>query len=1045
MRRRLRQAGEAGHHGVRLIGTTALVLLLLFGAAAWRLSRGPVDLPPLAQRIGAAASRAMPGFRVTVGRATLAWEGFNRGGAPLDFRLSDIRIDGRAGVVAVAISRLRITLAPVALLHGRIAPIRVIATQPAVTIRPAAGAPAPRAALPAAPAALPAPPASLPGPPAALPTRAAQLGRMLAGMARRPQPGRLDFADFRSLTIRRARLRVGAGGPRGQFVTRDGHLRLVRGADGRIGGTAGAEFHHGAALVPLSVTIAGTNRPGRIDAVFGPVDPAAFAPADSLLAGADLPVTIDLGWSDGNAAPGHLTVHVVAGPGAVRVGGSRIRVRAADATAIADGRRLRLIRGSLALGAPGAHGQTAIATGKIALRGPLRGGFTLAFDSMTAADFHDDWPLRLLPNVRRYILKNVRAGTARDGNFEGDFDAAGPGGKLRLRDFSGHLAASGVTLSWFKHAVPMTGLGGTLVFLDKDTLAIDATAGHLGKLGLHGTMLITTLTHHDQNAKVDVSVAGNVADAFAILDGAPLHLAAHGVKFPNAAGRLGAEIDATLPLKKVLHLHDVHIAAAANLTSLKLALPIRGLVLDDGTVALSATLDHLALHGAGDLVGAGVQFAAGMALPDGSFDLTAETTAGRRLLHTLGADPTFWRHGDAPVSVHYRDRDGRGVLGLDADFAPVALALPALDWGKPAGVAGHATFELALRHGRPDGVNALDIVAPGLVLRGHRHGDALIIDNARLKDSSAAGTLTPPSRPGAPWDVVLEGPMLDLAPLLGPARHPTPERSPRAAPPGGTARLPWQVNAGFTRVRLAKTPGAVLGATSIVADGNAGAVGALTAIGALGPVHHARLSFTDTKGVAQVRLTSGDAGALFAASGATTDIAHGTLVITALRRAAITEGRAIVTDFRLRHAPVMAKVLQGLSIYGMPAATSGPGLALTRLTAPFSIAGSVVRLRNGRAFSASLGFTGTGTIDLARKTYDLSGTIVPAYALNALPGKIPVIGKLFSPEKGGGLFAARYTVAGPFADPHIMIDPLAALAPGLLRDIFGIGPPAAAH
>jgi hypothetical protein len=116
-------------------------------------------------------------------------------------------------------------------------------------------------------------------------------------------------------------------------------------------------------------------------------------------------------------------------------------------------------------------------------------------------------------------------------------------------------------------------------------------------------------------------------------------------------------------------------------------------------------------------------------------------------------------------------------------------------------------------------------------------------------------------------------------------------------------------------------------------------------------------------------------------------------------------------------------------------------MQLTRLVAPFSLKGSTISLGGARAYSPSLGFTATGQVELGAKRYNLSGTIVPAYALNTLPGRIPLIGKLFSPEKGGGLFAARYTVDGPFADPHISVDPVSALAPGFIRDLFGIGPP----
>jgi hypothetical protein len=139
-------------------------------------------------------------------------------------------------------------------------------------------------------------------------------------------------------------------------------------------------------------------------------------------------------------------------------------------------------------------------------------------------------------------------------------------------------------------------------------------------------------------------------------------------------------------------------------------------------------------------------------------------------------------------------------------------------------------------------------------------------------------------------------------------------------------------------------------------------------------------------------------------------------------------------------APGFTKILQSLTIYGVPAAASGPGLAFARLVAPFGIANHVLTLTGARAFSSSIGFTAGGTINLASGETDLSTTIIPAYALNTLPGEIPVVGKLFSAEKGGGLFAVRAHITGQLTSPDVTVNPLSALTPGVLRDVFGTAP-----
>ena len=93
---------------------------------------------------------------------------------------------------------------------------------------------------------------------------------------------------------------------------------------------------------------------------------------------------------------------------------------------------------------------------------------------------------------------------------------------------------------------------------------------------------------------------------------------------------------------------------------------------------------------------------------------------------------------------------------------------------------------------------------------------------------------------------------------------------------------------------------------------------------------------------------------------------------------------------------------------------------------------------DARAFSASLGVTASGRLDFGRKLVALNGTIVPAYFFNALPGRIPLIGRLFSPEKGSGLFAANYTLNGSLTNPSMSINPLSALTPGFLRGFFDL-------
>ena len=64
------------------------------------------------------------------------------------------------------------------------------------------------------------------------------------------------------------------------------------------------------------------------------------------------------------------------------------------------------------------------------------------------------------------------------------------------------------------------------------------------------------------------------------------------------------------------------------------------------------------------------------------------------------------------------------------------------------------------------------------------------------------------------------------------------------------------------------------------------------------------------------------------------------------------------------------------------------------------------------------------------------GSIITAYAINSLPGKIPFIGALFKDGEGGGLFGVKYDLTGSPLKPEINFNTLGSIAPGILGNLF---------
>ncbi|WP_068082697.1 AsmA-like C-terminal domain-containing protein [Polycladidibacter stylochi] len=97
---------------------------------------------------------------------------------------------------------------------------------------------------------------------------------------------------------------------------------------------------------------------------------------------------------------------------------------------------------------------------------------------------------------------------------------------------------------------------------------------------------------------------------------------------------------------------------------------------------------------------------------------------------------------------------------------------------------------------------------------------------------------------------------------------------------------------------------------------------------------------------------------------------------------------------------------------------------------------NTIDITRGRLVGTVLGGFVSGTADLKSKRLNMTGTFVPAYAINNLFAKIPIIGFALGGSSDGGLIGVTYKLTGTFTDPVFKINPVSAIAPGIFRKIF---------
>lgn len=126
---------------------------------------------------------------------------------------------------------------------------------------------------------------------------------------------------------------------------------------------------------------------------------------------------------------------------------------------------------------------------------------------------------------------------------------------------------------------------------------------------------------------------------------------------------------------------------------------------------------------------------------------------------------------------------------------------------------------------------------------------------------------------------------------------------------------------------------------------------------------------------------------------------------------------------------------QALTILGIFDAFRGKELNFKTGNIPFILTPqNNLTLKDSVIYGTSLGITFVG--DIINNTLNLTGSIIPAYVVNSLPGRIPIIGNLFKDAQHGGLMGVNYSLNGSISNPQIEFHPLSSIAPGILGRLF---------
>lgn len=1041
----------------KLIGALAMLALVLAAWVAHRLSEGPLSLTGLTPYIEQALSRPENGFAMKVGDTILTW---NKPSHSLEIEALDVHMVTQDGHTLASFPEMAVALSGHALLRGKLVPRSVRLNRPVLhLVRDETGAlsmgigggendgdasqtDANNGDVAAAGFnALLEPPGKE--------TLAGQLQRIqVTGGAltiEDRQHGLVWKAPNSDLTFRRDERGIAL------------HARLDLDLDGQPGHfDIDGIYVHGDRVLDLTLQAGGIN----------PATLSKLAPQLDVLAGLQVPVggavSLRYGFGQGIVS---LTTDLATGQGVFDLTSTAgfslpvnsVRVRAAYQNGKVTLDELRADLGGSILTATG-NADGVGGDMKIALQAQIDG---VALDQQLAAL----WPKSLAPHPRAWVTGNLSHGVIQNVTLalQGHVPAGKSLGDVTVDRLEGGMALQDVTVRYMPEMPVINHVGGTAAF-DVNNFTLSLSNGTAANLAMpEAKVVLGGLSQNDQTADIFVKIGGTLPDVLRFIDNPPLFYARK-VQIDPSVVKGDAMVDLTLkfPLVDNLSLDNLKVRVEAENKAVFLPKAVMEMDLTNADLHLSLDNDGLDAWGPAQIDGKPAQIKwrenFGQVAPFRSrYQVSGQLSDDGRKLVGLGSVPFQlpYLSGVLPVSVvATKQLNGRFDISAKADLTQAVLAMPGLNFLKPAGIAAEAGAEVQLIDNKLTRIPHFHVGGKALDVTGEVSFDQgeikrITLSEAAFARSQLSGTIT--FRPDGGMTIMAEGSAFDAReithgrpsdPATGKApTAPKPPQPPRTHPNPRPEVTPLAITGRFGRIWLSDEGWMSNAAADLTRDKFDWRV--IHVAGEVGD--HAPVAFDispDDATHSKVSITSSDAGAVLKEDDIFDTVKGGKLSIIGTLQdddpARPLTGIAKIEDFQLVHAPVLAKLLTVAGLTGIGDILSGQGIHFSGLEMPFLYADGILDVKDGQASGNSLGVTAKGRVDLDNDKLRLEGTVVPAYMFNSALGNLPVVGGLFSAEKGGGLFAINYQMKGVMGDPDITFNPLSALTPGFLRNLFNI-------
>ncbi len=655
------------------------------------------------------------------------------------------------------------------------------------------------------------------------------------------------------------------------------------------------------------------------------------------------------------------------------------------------------------------------------------GDFAIAGSRSPVAAVLRVWPGLVAPGTRKWVEENVAGGIVEDMSIA----MRGPiGGKMLKRDLALDARFSGASVTYLKDVPPAVGVHGTVRVVNErmETLIeggrVEAGSGE--PLAVAGTRF-ATLDHRQEPfiGELDVKFEGPVSTVGALMSVPRLvEMAPAVAPFMRGKGTVAAVLKLHGQYGKGAEMSRLVPRIGASLSGWSMENAIGDRNIDNGNFTLTIEPETANLRG--DVRMSGAPLAVEAVL-----NRTGDNKFGETIVR-FSLDPSKMSDFDnealrvaGPISAELV-QDAPGQLAnsrMRADLTSASVEGP-VGLAKAAGSPGQLSFTV---QPNGDGFRLADFIAQGsgIDIRGSvdlaKAGGLSAANFTRFRAAEGDDARLTVNKAGDAYKISLQGSSFNIQPVVKDVTSGAPEK--RALDIDVDAKL-----------------GTVIGHNGEILTGadlkisrraNITRNFSLTGVLGAGPIE-ARTTGEGQKRVHSLRATDG--GALLRFIDLYRRVRGGVLTLD-VAPGEMSAGLVRLQNFQVTGDEQLNSIASR-SQQGGRAQNNNGTMTFTQLDAKFRLGGGRILIDDFEVYGNELGASLGGEINYMQDKVGLSGTFVPAYALNNLFGKLPLIGTILGGGSDGGLVGITFAVDGAWSRPQMRVNPLSAVAPGFLRKLF---------